>query len=1608
MTDYSLWEVILNGDSPAPTRVIEGIVQPVAPTTAEQRLAKKNELKAHEKRFGGNKETKKVQKTLLKQPYKNFTGSSSESLDQIHDRLQKLISQLEILEESLSQDDINLNVYATSAKIPISALPNVDTLSNAVIYSFFASQSNSLQLDNDDLKKIDDDDLEEMDLKWQMAMLTVRERQFLQRTGRNLGVNGPTSMGFDMLKVECYNYHRKGNFARKCSQSNSLQLDNDDLKKIDDDDLEEMDLKWQMAMLTVRERQFLQRTGRNLGVNGPTSMGKETLQGSVAMTRVFRQKRNQPTMPSWHSPLQVLTMRYHSGDGYHAVPPPYTGTFMPPKPDLVFHDVPNVSDSEDDSEAEIPENAPSFVQPSEQVKTPRPSVKTVETSILAANHKTAILKPKSNGNSENRKACFVCKSLTHLIKDSVLTKSKLVPILAARPVTAAVPKNHVTRPRQAKSVVTKPHSPPSRNINRSLSPKASTFPPKVTAAKAPMVNGNPHHALKDKGVIDSRCSRHMIGNMSYLSDFEELNDRYVAFGGNQKGGKISGKDENQVLLRVPREKNMYNVDLKNIVPSGDLTCLFAKATLDESNLWHRRLGHINFKTINKLVKGNLVRGLPAKVFENNHTLLVRRASNIEPLVRPSLTLIEASRTMLADSLLPIPFWAEAVNTACYVQNRVLVTKPQNKTPYELLLGRTPSIGFMGPFGCPVTILNTLDPLGKFDGNVDEGFLVGYSVSSKAFRVFNSRTRIIQETLHINFLENKPNVVGNQSNPSAGVQEQFDVEKAGKESVRQYVLFPVWSSGSKNPRNTDDDVSFGGKKPEFKGGKPESKVYVSSRKFEDFFDNSINEVNAADSPVPAIGQILTNNTNTFSDAGPSNTAVKADFTNLESTITVSPILITRVHKDHPVTQIIGDLFLATQTKSMTRVVKDQGGLSQEELLQFKMQKVWVLVDLPNGKKAIGHTQEEDIDYEEVFAPVSRIEAIRLFLAYASFMGFMVYQMDIKSAFLYGTIKEEVYIYQPPGFEDPNYPDKVYKVVKALYRLHQAPRACHDKYVAKIFRKFGLTYGKSASTPIDTEKPLLKDLNGEDVDVHTNRSMIGSLMYLTSSRPDIMFVVYACARFQVTPKASYLHALKRIFRYLKGKPHLGLCYPKDLSFSLVAYSDSDYAVVVASSTEAEYVAAASCCAQVLWIQNQLLDYGLNVTGVSLKFLLFGSIKYALTVNPNIYVSYIKQFWSSVLVKKVNDVTRLQALVDKKKVINTEATIRDALRLNDAQSIDHLPNDEIFTELLRMGHHGMSSVPLWLQLSSAFQQVESLIFPSTYLTALVGKGFSGVDTPLFEGMIVAQQDDDIANKGEDNANIDTDEDVTLKDVATVAKDVDDVEKTAEIEDSADDDELEPAELKEIVEVVTTAKLMIEVVTAASATITAADTLINAAALTAAPSAARRRKRVVIRDPDETATPSIIIHSEAKSKDKGKGILVEEPKPLKKQAQIKQDKAYKEYDDLSEEYGWIQDGLFKGMKYDDIRLIFEKYFNSNVAFLEKTKEQMEEEDNRALKRANESQAEKAAKKQKLDEEVAELKRHLQIVPNDKDDVYTEATPLARKVLIVDYEIYTKNNKPY
>ncbi|GJR70777.1 putative ribonuclease H-like domain-containing protein [Tanacetum coccineum] len=468
----------------------------------------------------------------------------------------------------------------------------------------------------------------------------------------------------------------------------------------------------------------------------------------------------------------------------------------------------------------------------------------------------------------------------------------------------------------------------------------------------------------------------MTGNKCYLTEYEDY-DGVVSFGDGD--GRISGKgkiktgkldfdnllDESQVLLRVPRKDNIYSVDLKSVVPTKGLTCLFAKAIIDESNLWHRRLGHTNFKNMNKLVRGNLVRVVPLKIFENDHscvacqkgkqyqasykTKLVNTISkplhmlhmdlfgptNVKSLMKKSYclvvtddisrfswvfllatkdetsgilktfiteieyqldykvkvirsdnrtefknsngvaerknrTMIEAERTMLIDSKLPTTFWAEVVNTACYVLNRVLGIKPLNKTPYELIRGRTPLIDFMKPFGYLVTILNSKDHLGKFDGKADEGFFVGYSVVSKAMRVFNKRTMIVEETLNIRFLENTPNVTGNEPD------WLFVVDSLLKSMNYVPVITRNQTNGIVGKR---DNIVAGPKASEEDSGmKPTEKDVsgaldkdgkddqASRSKFERLLQqqkqivhpNNTNSINTISTPVSAAGPSFTNN------------------------------------------------------------------------------------------------------------------------------------------------------------------------------------------------------------------------------------------------------------------------------------------------------------------------------------------------------------------------------------------------------------------------------------------------------------------------------------------------------------------------------------------------------------------------------------------------------------------------------------------------------------------------------------------------------------------------------------------------------------------------------
>ncbi|GJU46446.1 putative ribonuclease H-like domain-containing protein [Tanacetum coccineum] len=758
-------------------------------------------------------------------------------------------------------------------------------------------------------------------------------------------------------------------------------------------------------------------------------------------------------------------------------------------------------------------------------------------------------------------------------------------ISTARPINTVAPKPKVNEALPTTYSYFQVHSPVKKLINKRTAVIKINFNKKINTAKVnnvttagPKAVGNLQYTLQHQGIFDSGCSRHMIGNKSFLTDYQDIDSGFVTFGGSPKGGKITGKgkirtgkldfedvyfvkelkfnlfsisqmcdeknsilfieteclvlspdfkllDESQVLLKVPRQNNMYSFDLKNVVPLG-----------------------------------------------------VAERKNRTPT--------ESTRTMLADSLLPIIFWAEAVNIACYVQNRVLVTKPHNMTPYELLHGRPPSISFMRPFVYPVTILNTLDPIGKFDRKTDEGFLVGYFINSKDFRVFNTRTRKVEENLHITFHENKPNVV------RSGPDWLFDIDLLT--NSMNYEPVTTWnqtiSAAGQSFVNADD---------------------LSTDPFMPDLEDTTDLLN----------------TGIFSGAyDDEDVGAEDNLNNLEITMNVSPIPTTKIHKDHPKDQIIGDINSATQKRRMTKIFEEHAMVSyinkqrrknykdyqnylfacffsqiepkkvsealtdpswievmQDELLQFRLQKVWRLVDLPKGKHAIGTK----------------------------------------------------WVYR-------NKKDKRVKQKDNRIFISQ------DKYVADILKKFDFVTVKTTSTPIKTNKALLKDEEAEDVDVHLYRLMIGSLMYLIASRPDIMFAMSACARFQVTPKVSHLHAVKMIFRYLKD----------GISDEFGVKTGSGKVNDARIEGNADF--------------HQIVDF-LNAS----------TIMYSLTISPTICASYIKQFWSTTMTKIVNNEMQIHAKVDGKTIVISKSSVRGNLYFNDEDGVTSLTNSEILENLALMGY-------------------------------------------------------------------------------------------------------------------------------------------------------------------------------------------------------------------------------------------------------------------------------------------------------------------------------------
>ncbi|GJV40698.1 putative ribonuclease H-like domain-containing protein [Tanacetum coccineum] len=1380
LCNYLIWEVIQNGNGPVSITIdSQGQIKVLPPRTAEEILARERERKARttllmalpedhlakfhkmtdakemweaiKSRFGGNDESKKMQKYILKQQFEGFSVSNSEGLHKGYDRFQSLLSQLEIHGAGVSTEDANQKFLRSlpSAWSQVSLImrtkPGVDSLSFDDLY-------NNLRVFENDVKV----QLYHPSSTQNCAFYLLRNTISTNDVSTAYGVSNPSGHNSQ--------YEQTSSYSLLANQSSCPQLDHEDweLLVMNLNLEEEMDLIWQVAMISMRMKSLQQSQDRHFarGVLEPREIkiiALVTIDGDGADWD--QSLREEVDYALWLATAQArhresdlenqpLYDRFVTAEGMHAIPPPMTGNYMPSGPEIeinysqftygpkqtqtsesetqtsdfdtcesdcsvetreslpepavnepkvvnqpkVWSDAPIIEEYETDSEDEhvsVPieeQETPSFAN--KQVKTPRETVKNQFT-----HSKNPRVDKKGLGYGFVTKACFVCGSLSHLIRDCDFHEKRMAKQaeLNNRMISTA-------RASGTNNVSTARHNFNSQAVLTNAAKKISTVKPFVNRVNTAEVNAvsavvgkretadYPHRTFQNKGIVDSGCSRHMTGNKAYLAEYQDFNGGPVAFGGSK--GYITGKgkiktgkldfedvcfvkelqhfnlfsvsqmcdkknkvlftdteclvlspefklpDENQVLLRIPRQNNMYSFNLENIVPSGGLACLIAKAIIDESNKWHRRLGHVNFKNLNKLVKGNLVRGLPSKIFQNDHTCVACqkgkqhkascKAKSVRSISQPlqllymeffgptsvrSLnhktyclvitndfirfswvfflrtkdetsgifkdfirqienqlnqkvktircnngtefknmdviefygskgikreysnartpqqngvaerkngTLIEAVRTMLADSFLPNTFWAEAVSTACYVLNRVLVTKPQNKTPYELVTENKPNVEGKGP-----TWLFDLD----------------YLTDSMNYQPVRSEN---QANKHAGPQE---------ANQNAGTKENIDV---GDSPVEAEISGAAKASSTNIVNTTSTPVS-------------------TTSTYDGLSFTDLTNTEQDDSEIPALDEIYANPTDgIFTNSSYDDEGAVADFTNLEPDC------------EYPKS--------AVQTRS--KVNKSSGAHA------FKISEA-----LEDESWVDAMQQEEGIDYDEVFAPVARIEAIRIFLSFASYMGFIAIRiflafasymrrcmcLNLQSGYRRGTIDKTLFIKKDQndimlvqvyvddiifGSTKRSWCDEFKALMKSRFQMSSMGELTfflglqvkqkedgifigQDKYVAEILKKFDFASVKTASTLVETQKPLVKDEEAADVDVHLYRSMIVSLMYLIASRPDIMFAVCACSRFQVTSKTSHLNAMKRIFRYLKGKPKLGLWYPRVSSFDLEAYSDNDYA-------------------------------------------------------------------------------------------------------------------------------------------------------------------------------------------------------------------------------------------------------------------------------------------------------------------------------------------------------------------------------------------------------------------------------------------------------------------
>ncbi|GJT96557.1 ribonuclease H-like domain-containing protein [Tanacetum coccineum] len=1279
-TDYPIWEVIQKGNGPVNVSTdTNGVIKVLPPKTVEEILARERERKARttllmalpedhlakfhkmndakemwdaiKSRFGGNDESKKMQKfqSLLSQLEIRCAGVSTEDANQKFLRsLPSSWSQVSLVMrtkprvDSLSFDDLynNLRVFKSDVKgstrssssaqnvafvssestsstndvstaygdstsaVYNSQRENSSSYTDELTYSFFANQSSSLQLDHEDMEQLDEFDLEEMDLKWQVVMILIRLKKFYKKTDQKAIKKAEEEMqgtldieqkimGGDMENRRNLKICNLGSDTKVKSCSKECVESYAKLKKLYSEQREQLGdasieiqaytqaLAKKLLAEAVKEKEELKTKLENFQ---SSSKGRSKLLNSQMSTRDKSRSSDVEDSP--------VHDRFANVKGMHAVPPPMARNYIS-GPDREVDDsmftygLKHSKTSESNTQTSNFDSLIRILYKSdsddEYVIQPLKEQENLYLSHLIRDcdfHEKKSMAKQLNEQKEGKGYCQRRLDQFNTARQNL--SSQAATTSTARKVNTARPIVNEIRPRNN---FYKSHSPIRRPFNRTTTPRTKFSNQKVNTAGDKAVSAvggiretadNPQRALKNKGIVDSGCSRHMTGNKAYLAEYQDYNGGPVAFGGSK--GYITGKDteclvlssdfklpdENQVLLRIPRQNNMYSFNLENIVPSG----------------------------------------------------------------------------------------------------------------------------------------------GKFEGKSDEGFLVGYSLNSKAFRVYNLETKRVEENLHINFLENKPNVVGKgpnwlfdldyltdsmnyqpvrsenqanktagpeEANHSAGTQDNIDAgnSKIEADPAQDYFVLPICSSYTSTVKSSE---------AKNEGEKPNKDTGLKTNEEPGFAQE-------AEDLLLQAGAARATSTNTVNTASPSHVFM-ADFTNLESTVNVSPIPTSKIHFIHPTTQILGDPKLEVQTRS--KVNKSSGAyafvsyiqkqrrnnhkdfqhclfacfLSQIEpkkIFEALEDECWVdaiqeelnkkdergvVVRIKARLVAHGHMQEEGIDYDEVFAPVARIKAIRIFLAFASYMGFIVYQMDVKSAFLYGTINENV--------------------------------------------------------------------------------------------------------FQVTPKTSHLYAVKRIFRYLKGKPKLGLSYPRESSFDLVAYSDSDYGganldrksttrgcqflghrliswqckkqtIVATSTIEADLQTAMDKCINFLkvniWngsILNLHLFQEENALAIprqtatckeSSNPLMADSLPKTIQSNdPPLsrgytlgsgedslklmelmaYCTNLCEFETTALSNMEDGVLGISKTIDRKvKVLVSKASIRRHLKLEDSEGLSSLPNANCFEQLPSIGY-------------------------------------------------------------------------------------------------------------------------------------------------------------------------------------------------------------------------------------------------------------------------------------------------------------------------------------